>query len=156
MAMIDQAHGFDFEIGRWVSTVRRLAAPLSGSEEWWEYEGLTLVTPLWRGACAVELDASGPKGRLRAFSVRIFDEAAGEWLLRTGVPGSADLDPPLRGTFTDGIGEFVGPDVFRGKPILVRFVIRDITPDSARFEQYFSDDDGNTFELNLATDDVRV
>jgi hypothetical protein len=154
--MTSNAYGFDFEVGRWRSTVSRLASPLSGSDEWLYYEGITLVHALWRGAFAVELDVSGEAGRLRAFSLRLYDETAGEWLLRTGVPGSADLDPPLRGGFSDGIGEFVGPDVYRDTPVLVRFVIRDISATSARFEQYFSTDGGNSFELNLLTEDVRA
>jgi hypothetical protein len=154
--MTSIAHGFDFEVGRWRSTVKRLAAPLTGSDEWLRYEGITLVTALWRGAYAVELDVHGDTGRLHAFSLRLYDEAADEWLLRTGVPGSGDLDPPLRGGFIDGLGEFVGPDVYRGTPVLVRLVIRDITATSARFEQYFSTDDGNSFELNLFTEDVRA
>lgn len=148
------ARGFDFEVGRWTSTVSRLAAPLSGSNEWLHYEGITVVYPLWQGAYAVELDVSGEAGRLRAFSLRLFDEKTDQWLLRTGVPGSANLDPPLRGGFRNGVGEFFGPDVFRGGPVLVRLVIRDISENSARFEQYFSDDDGKSFELNLLTEDV--
>jgi hypothetical protein len=150
------AHGFDFEVGRWTSTVSRLAVPLSGSDEWLHYRGTTIVYPLWAGAYAVELDVSGHAGRLRAFSLRMFDDSSDEWLLRTGVPGSADLDPPLRGGFADGIGEFVGPDSYRGTSVLVRFVIRDITQTSARFEQYFSTDGGESFELNLFTEDVRA
>lgn len=154
--MTGKANGFDFEVGRWRSKVSRLAAPLSGSDEWLHYQGITLVWPLWRGAYAGELDVSGDAGGFRAFSLRLYDETADEWLLRTGVPGSADLDPPARGGFSNGIGEFLGPDVFRGTPVLVRLVIRDISAASVRFEQYFSTDNGNSFELNLITEDVRV
>lgn len=133
-----------------------LAAPLSGSGEWLQYEGSTLVWPLWRGAYAGELDVSGDAGRIRAFSLRLYDEIADVWLLRTGVPGSGHLDPPTRGRFSNGTGEFLGPDVYRGTPVLVKLVVRDICADSARFEQYFSTDDGKSFELNLVTEHVRV
>jgi hypothetical protein len=40
--------------------------------------------------------------------------------------------------------------------ILVRFVISDITPDSCRFEQAFSDDGGKTWEVNWIAMDTRV
>src|SRR5215469_15328604 len=72
-------------VGRWRSTVSRLASPLTGSDEWLRYEGITLVTPLWRGAYAVELDTWGGAGRLRAFDLRLYGETVDQWLLPTGV-----------------------------------------------------------------------
>jgi hypothetical protein len=43
-----------------------------------------------------------------------------------------------------------------GLSLLVRFVISDITPDSAHFEQAFSDDGGKTWETNWIATDTRV
>jgi hypothetical protein len=40
--------------------------------------------------------------------------------------------------------------------ILVRGVWSDITPDSGRFEQAFSDDGGKTWEVNWIAVDTRV
>jgi hypothetical protein len=40
--------------------------------------------------------------------------------------------------------------------ILVRFVISDITPNSCRFEQAFSDDGGKTWEVNWIATDTRT
>jgi hypothetical protein len=58
------------------------------------------------------------------------------------------LEPPVHGQFKDGIGTFQGEDTFAGKPILVRFLWSDITPQSARWEQAFSDDGGASWEPN--------
>jgi hypothetical protein len=44
------------------------------------------------------------------------------------------------GEFRDGRGEFYDRELFNGRTILVRSVWCDITPDSCRFEQAFSDD----------------
>jgi hypothetical protein len=154
--LITNDAGFDFEVGHWNSKVRRLAAPLSGSDEWLTYEGTTGVTPLWKGAYAVELDVSGHAGHLHFFSLRFFDKAANEWVLRTGVPGSGDLDPPLRGRFKQGVGEFNGLDTFKGRSVMVRLVVRKPSDGPAVFEQYFSVDNGKTFELNLVTEDERA
>jgi hypothetical protein len=38
----------------------------------------------------------------------------------------------------------------------VRFVISDITPNSCRFEQAFSDDGGRNWEVNWIAIDTRV
>jgi hypothetical protein len=60
------------------------------------------------------------------------------------------------GEFRDGRGEFYCQDEFNGRMILVRFVITPLGPDSARFEQAFSDDGGKTWEVNWIAVDTRV
>jgi hypothetical protein len=60
------------------------------------------------------------------------------------------------GEFETGRGEFYAQETLNGRAILVRFVISEITPDSARFEQAFSDDGGRTWEVNWITTDTRV
>src|SRR6185436_7556087 len=42
-------HDFDFEHGRWQTSLRRLLHPLSGSDLWTDYTGTTVVTPLCGG-----------------------------------------------------------------------------------------------------------
>jgi hypothetical protein len=60
------------------------------------------------------------------------------------------------GGFKDGRGEFFDQETLNGRAILVRFVISDITPNSAHFEQSFSDDGGKTWEVNWIATDTRV
>ena len=60
------------------------------------------------------------------------------------------------GGFKDGRGEFFSQETLDGRPISVRFVISDITTDSARFEQAFSADGGKTWEVNWIAVDSRV
>ena len=47
-------------------------------------------------------------------------------------------------------------ETLNGRAILVRFVISDITSNSVRFEQAFSDDGGKTWEVNWIAIDTRV
>jgi hypothetical protein len=67
-----------------------------------------------------------------------------------------ELAPPTIGEFKNGRGEFYSQDTLGGRAILVRFVISDITANSCRFEQAFSDDGGKTWEVNWIAVDTRV
>lgn len=84
----DGQHDFDFEIGTWITHLRRL---VTGSTPWVEYEGTSVVRKVWNG-----------------------------------------------------------------RANLVRFTISDITPNSCRFEQAFSEDGGKTWEVNWIATDTRV
>ena len=50
---------------------------------------------------------------------------------------------------------FYGVDTVDGRTVLVRFVISEVTANSARFEQAFSDDGGDTWETNWIAVDTR-
>jgi hypothetical protein len=152
----DGQHDFDFEIGSWTTELSRLVSPLSGSTEWAQYTGTSEVRPIWSGAAnLVELDVEGDAGRIRALSLRLYDPAAGEWSLHSASSRRGAISPPAVGRFSDGRGEFLSEEELDGRPILVRFMISDITATSCRFEQSFSDDGGNSWEANWIAVDTR-
>ena len=66
------------------------------------------------------------------------------------------MSPPTIGEFKNGRGEFFNQERLDGRAILVRFVISEITPNSCRFEQAFSDDGGKTWEVNWIATFSRV
>jgi hypothetical protein len=68
------------------------------------------------------------------------------------------MSPAREGRVKKYRGEFFGtePSGPNGRAILVRFVWSEITPNSAHFEQSFSDDGGKTWEVNWITDQTRV
>jgi hypothetical protein len=153
----DGQRDFDFEIGTWKTHLRRLLRPLTGSNEWVEYEGTTIVRKVWDGgANLVELVADGPAGHFEGLSLRLYNPEARQWSLNFSNRRSGTLTPPVIGEFRDGRGEFYGQDVLDGRAILVRFIISEIGPDSCRFEQSFSDDGGKTWEVNWVVVDTRV
>lgn len=153
----DGQHDFDFEIGTWKTHVKRLAQPLSDSTTWVEYQGTSVVQKLWDGgANLVMLDVTGPKGRIEGVSLRLYNPESRQWSLNFANRGVGVLDKPTIGQFNNGRGEFYSQDIFNGRAILVRFIISDITADSARFEQAFSDDGGKTWEVNWIATDTRI
>lgn len=58
------------------------------------------------------------------------------------------LQLPVVGCITESSGVFRGDDTFEGRPIKVGFYWTDITPNSAKCEQAFSADGGQTWDSN--------
>ena len=59
------------------------------------------------------------------------------------------MSTPSVGEFKDGRGEFYSQELYHGRTVLIRGVWSDITPDSHRFEQSFSQDGGKAWEANF-------
>ncbi len=157
VAARDGQRDFDFEIGTWKTRLSRRVKPLTGSNTWVQYEGTTVVRKVWGGAAnLVELDVSGPAGRIEGASLRLYNPQARQWSLHFANRQSGTSSPPTIGEFKNGRGEFYAQETLDGRAILVRFVISDITKDSCRFEQAFSDDGGKTWEVNWIAVDTRV
>jgi len=150
-------HDFDFEIGTWKTHLRRLQRPLSGSTTWLEYEGTTVVSKVLDGrANLVELKVAGPAGRLEGLSLRLYEPESRKWTLNFANINDGKLTTPSIGEFKNGRGEFFNDDTYNGRPIRVRFVITKVTQDEYRFEQSFSADGGETWEVNWIAIDTRV
>jgi hypothetical protein len=153
----DGRHDFDFEIGTWKTHLRRLLYPLSGSTTWVEYEGTTVVRKVWGGrANLVELVADGPAGHFEGLNLRLYNPQSNQWSLNFAGSNGGVMSQPTIGSFKNGRGEFFDQETFNGRAIFVRFVISNITPNSCRFEQSFSDDGGKTWEVNWIATDTRM
>ena len=151
----DAIHDFDFFHGSWRCHNRRLLKRLQNSNEWEEFEAITpYCNPVLDGLGNIdELHTEdGPIG----MSVRFFNRATQQWSIYWVSHRDGILQPPVVGGFTNGVGIFEGPDVWEGKPILVRFTWSDITPTSARWQQEFSPDNSRTWELNWVTTHTRI
>lgn len=149
----DPAHDFDFHVGTWSTHVRRRVKPLTGSTTWVEMKGTTVVRKVWDGrANLVELVAPGFEG----LSLRLYNPQSKQWSLNFASSSDGTLTPPTIGGFRDGRGEFYAQETLNGRAIFVRFVISDITADSVRFEQAFSEDGGKSWEVNWIAVDTRV
>jgi hypothetical protein len=155
-AVRDGRHDFDFEIGDWTTHLKRLQRPLSGSTKWVEYEGTTNVRGVLNGrANLAELVVQGPAGRIEGAALRLYNPQSRQWTLNFFNIADGNLTPPTVGEFQNGRGVFHAQDTFNGRSILVRFVITKLTADSYRFEQAFSADAGQTWELNWIATDTR-
>jgi hypothetical protein len=153
----DGQHDFDFEFGTWKTHLSRLLHPLTGSKTWVEYDGTTVVRKVWKGRSnLIELDADGRQGHFEGVNLRLYNPQSHQWSLNFASSRDGTFGPPAIGEFKKGRGEFYDQETFNGRAIFVRFVIRDITPVSCKFEQAFSGDGGKTWEVNWIATDTRV
>ena len=156
----DGQHDFDFEIGSWKIHLKRLQGRLVGSNTWVEFDGTSVTRKVWDGRANLEeFEVDSPTGHIEGLTLRLYNPQTRQWSLywANGQHGAID-GPATVGEFKNGRGEFYDtePSGPNGRSILVRFVWSQITPNSAHFEQSFSDDGGKTWEVNWITDQTRV
>lgn len=146
----DQRHSFDFLHGIWRVHHHRLRNRLAHSSEWEDFEGTSQCWAILGGDGNVDDNViQVPSGTYRASTMRVFDTKSGVWRIWWYDARNVDtVEPPLVGSFHDGVGTFYADDSWQGKPIRVRFLWRSIGENAARWEQAFSDDDGKTWETN--------
>lgn len=149
-------HDFDFELGTWKTHPSRRRHPLTSANTWVESE----VLP-WSESSGTAAPPRGARGGWARRSHRMSLPAPVQSAVRPVEPKFLQPrwrhpEPPRHRGFTNGRGKFFAHETVNGRAILVRFVISDITPHSCRFEQAFSDDGGETWEVNWIANDSRV
>ena len=148
---------FDFFMGCWTVTHRRLKQRLAGCSDWESFPGICVAHKTLGGFGNIDDNILElPSGTYRALTIRSFDATHRTWSiwwLDGRSPGS--LDVPVVGRFANGVGTFLAEDTLNGKPILVRFEWTCPNPAAPRWEQAFSPDAGKTWEPNWTMDFTR-
>jgi hypothetical protein len=148
----DGGRDFDFLFGDWRVHNRRLLRRLEGCTDWEEFETTLQTRPVLGGLGNIDSfsrAAGSGETAWEGLTLRLFAPDTGSWSIwwaATSEPGH--LLPPVVGRFVDGRGSFFGDDLHEGRPVRVRYEWNEITPTSARWQQAFSTDDGETWETN--------
>ena len=149
---------FDFLMGIWNCHHRYLVRRLADCHDWIEFDGPFAARKILDGFGNIdEGDINLPGDRYRGVSLRTYDPQTSQWSiywLDSRQPGR--LFPPVHGSFDKGVGTFYGDDEFNGRPIRARLMWSHITDKSARWEQAFSTDEGNSWEANWYMDFIRL
>ena len=166
MPVLRDAHkpsaDFDFFMGIWKCRHRYRVRRLAECHDWIEFDGTCAARKILGGyGNADESEIGLPGNHFRGMSLRTWDPERRLWSiywLDSRQP--AHLAPPVRGGFQETragrLGTFLGDDEFKGRPIRVRYLWSRITAGTARWEQAFSLDEGNTWETNWIMDFTRV
>jgi hypothetical protein len=146
----DGQHDFDFNLGTWHTHIKRLQHPLTGSTTWTEMEGTVVIRKVWDGRAQLEeIEADGAAGHFEGLTLFLYNPEAHQLSQTFSNSKEGTVSQPAIGEFRNGRGEFYDQEPYNGRTILVRVVWSDITPDSHRFEQSFSDDGGKSWEPNF-------
>src|SRR5690349_12891929 len=101
-------NGFDFLVGSWRVSHRRLRERLANSDDWIEFAGTCVMRKILGGAGNMDENfLSFPGNPYRAVAFRTYDPAKKHWSI-WWIDGRSpsDLDPPLIGGFDNGVGTF--------------------------------------------------
>ena len=152
------AGDFDFLMGTWKVSHRRLKARLAGCEQWDDFDGTLAAQKILGGQGNIDDNVVNlPSGSYRAIAVRSFDAKTGTWAIWwLDGRNPHTFDPPVVGRFEHGVGTFYADDVFEGRPIRVRFRWTRTDTASPGWEQVFSPDGGRTWETNWVMSFARV
>ena len=153
----DGQRDFDFVIGRWKFHLRKLRNPLTGSNEWVEYEGESEARPSAAGG-----RTSTSSGSRRGWHVTRASRCAST----TPRPASgastgrtrrrARWASRRRSAFDEWPGRVLRPRGVRRQADPRPLRLDGPQPTSAHFEQSFSTDEGATWEANWISDQNRI
>ena len=149
-------NSFDFYVGTWDVANRRLVERLVGSDEWEEFPGVSVAQSFFGGAGNFD-EITFPTMGYSGATVRLYDAATDLWSLywiSSSKPGTLQ-EPPVVGRFVDGEGLFYADDTYNGIPIRVRYRWSGISESTARWEQSFSTDGEQTWEVNWIMESTR-
>jgi len=149
-------NNFDFLVGTWDTTQRKVK-PFSGSDEWETTDGTMVNYALFDGAANVD-EVDLPGFGFRGISLRLQNPVTQDWSIYWVNSRNGELAlPPVVGRFDEhGVGDFFSEEEWEGRQIRVRYRWSEITEKTARWEQAFSTDSGETWETNWVADFTRA
>ena len=148
----DSRHDFDFLFGHWRVEHRKLKSRLTGCTDWETFTSTQQCWPLIGGICNVDetrrIDAAPGEGHIGA-TLRCLNLQTQQWSIywvgaRDGVLGL----PPVVGEFRDGVGIFDADEMINDRMTRVRFTWSVLSSTTAHWQQAFSLDLGETWEIN--------
>lgn len=152
----DGSHDFDFQTGHWRIRNERLKQRLQGCTEWETFEATQEARLLPGGLGNMDDFVTDHWPGFVGMSLRLYNRRTRQWSIYWASNQIDGLEPPVVGSFANGVGVFEGRQELDGRPILVRFTWSNITRNGTRWEQEFSPDEGKTWEKNWVMTMTRV
>jgi hypothetical protein len=142
-------HDFDFLVGGWKIRNRKLKAPLTGRDEWDEFDATQNLRQILHGSGNFDIFTAEFDGRpFEGFTLRLFDPETRLWTIYWADSNGVKLDGGKVGSFDGDTGEFFARDAFAGKNVIVKFHWDKRNPEAPVWSAAFSVDEGRTWEWN--------
>ncbi len=142
-------HDFDFLVGNWKLRNRKLTSRLTHSTEWVAFESQVEMHQILGGLGNVDKYTDRSSGKpYEGVALRLFNPATRLWSIYWADSDSGSLDPPVVGSFENGIGHFFARDTYLEHPVIMVFRWDVRNPKFPVWSQAFSVDDGKTWEWN--------
>lgn len=145
---------FQFLNGDWQIQNRRLTSRHTST--WDEFEGEASCWTILSGLGSIE-ELRIPSRNFSGMGLRLLNVEQRVWSdFWVNAKSGVLTTPGQTGVFENGVGTFTADDFDEDKPIKVRGVWDKITPDSCRWSQTVSYDDGNSWEENWVMNWKRI
>ncbi|MEW6730208.1 MAG: hypothetical protein AB1489_02610 [Acidobacteriota bacterium] len=140
---------FDFLVGKWKLHHKKLKSRLNNCNEWDEFETTVEDFRILEGLGHMDVGHATFNGKpWEGRTLRLFNPKTRLWSLYWVASDVGVLDPPVVGSFENGIGHFFTKDVFNGKKIIMMFRWNVRDKERPIWSQAFSPDNGKTWEWN--------
>jgi hypothetical protein len=144
---------FDFLVGKWKMHNRRLNKRLEGNNDWTEFDSYDENSKILSGTADMDTysttEMPGLEGKkFEGLTLRLFNPKTRLWSLYWVASNVGALDPPVIGSFENGVGHFFAKDTFKGRPIIMMFRWDARNKERPVWSQAFSPDNGRTWEWN--------
>jgi len=142
-------HDFDYLVGNWKLSNRKLKSRLTGSTEWIDFESRVEMHQILDGLGNIDKYTENSTGKpYEGVALRLFDPKTRLWSIYWADGNTGRLDPPVIGSFENQVGHFFARDSYQGKNIIVVFRWDVRNPQRPIWSQAFSSDEGKTWEWN--------
>ncbi len=128
---------------------KKLKERLSNCKEWIDIYGSKNTDPILSGIGNIEKHfLTYNNNDVEAIALRLFNLSTKLWSLYWADNIAGTLDLPLKRSFEENLGVFVGRDKLNGEDILVQFQYDKSDLENPVWGQAFSDDEGAPWEWN--------
>jgi hypothetical protein len=152
---------FDFLVGKWKMHNRHLNKRLANCKDWTEFDSWDENAKILSDTADMDTYSTtkfpGQEGKLfQGLTLRLFNPKTRLWSLYWVASNTGTIDPPVVGSFENGVGHFFGKDTLNGKPIIMMFRWDARNKDRPVWGQAFSPDAGKTWEWNFFNVSERI
>ena len=132
---------------------RRLEECMAGSDVWITFETGYEAWDLLGGAASIDRVCGEIDGQpFEGASVRTYDKDSDTWTIYWMDVWNSNLREQVKGRLESGVGTFFGTEVYEGVTYRMRFLWKDITDSSARWEQAYQHPETGDWETNWIMD----